>query len=302
MNTRSVSGTEISLESGDYSARIVTVGAGLARLTRRGKDLIIPHSAHELPPAYLGKTLMPWPNRLAQGTYTWRGTTYRVPVNEPETGNALHGFMCWVDWNVIHADKDSTTLGAFIAPRPGYPWPLEAWVTYALSERRGLTVTLTAKNIGDSPAPYGVSSHPYLSLDGQPADSYELALPARTVLVTDEHMIPQSRCEAATLGLDFHKPRLIEDTTIDHAFTDLSDDTWSVVLNTADGSMRVALSCDAPWVQVYTADNEDLRRRGVAVEPMTCPPNAFNTGEDLSVLQPDESHTMSFTIDASFNE
>lgn len=294
MKTRHASGTEIRLSSGAYEARIVSVGAGIAGLTLDGADLVMPHAADELPDGYLGKTLMPWPNRIAGGAYTWEGVEYRVPVNEPATGAALHGLMTWVDWDIVHADSDSATLGAFIAPRYGYPWALEAWVTYALSEERGLSVTLHATNIGDEPAPYGVSSHPYLTLDNAPNAGYELSVPAASILEVDERLAPVALRPVGELDRDFRTGRLLGDQSVDHAFTGLPEGDWAVTLRDPLSGKSVSLTAEAPWVQVFTADH--LGRRSVAVEPMTCPPDAFNSHEGVIVLAPGQSHSMTFTI------
>lgn len=297
MTARNASGYEIVLESGDYTARIVTVGAGLAGLTLSGRDLVLPHSVDEVPEGYLGKTLMPWPNRIAGSAYVWEGARYEVDCNEAATGAALHGLMSWVDWTIVHADKDSTTLGAFIAPRYGYPWALEAWATYALDAERGLTVALHAKNIGGGPAPYGVSSHPYLTLDRARNDAYEITVPAERVVETDENLAPVAiRC-VADLERDFRDGRVLGAQAVDHAFTGLPEGGWAVSLKNPETGMSVSLAADAPWVQLYTADS--LGRAGVAVEPMTCPPNAFNSHEDVVVLAPGESHTLTYTITGS---
>ncbi|WP_231367241.1 aldose-1-epimerase [Schaalia sp. ZJ405] len=299
MKHSKMSGTEITLQSGDYTARIVTVGAGLAGLTLQGHDLIIGHSVDELPPSYLGKTLMPWPNRISRGTYTWEGQTYEVPVNEFSTGAALHGFMCWEDWRVVHADHDSATLGALISPRYGYPWALEAWVTYAVHSTRGLTVTLSAKNVGSEPAPYGVSSHPYLSVDGKTVDQCELTVPADLVLEVDENLAPVATRSVTDLDVDFRSSHTIDARRIDHAFTGLPDTEWTVSLRDPDTGLTSSLSANVPWVQVFSGDHPALARSGAAVEPMTCPPDAFNSGEDVIVLAPGESHTLTFTISGS---
>lgn len=294
MPTRHASGYEILLSSGEYEARIVTVGAGLASLKYAGRDLVVAHDADEIPEGYLGKTLMPWPNRIAGGAYTWEGVTYTVDVNEAATGSALHGLMTWVDWTIIHADSDSATLGAFIAPRYGYPWPIEAWVTYALSACRGLTVTLVAKNVGSTPAPYGVSSHPYLSLDGKKNDGYEVTIPASEIIQVDQNMAPVETVPVDDLERDFRTPRLLGSQSVDHAFTGLPEGEWTVQLRDPETGLTVQLKADTPWVQAFTADS--MGRTGIAVEPMTCPPNAFNSGKDLIVLAPGQSHTMTFTI------
>lgn len=291
---RTTSGTELTLRSGDYTARVVTVGAGLAGLTLAGRDLTIPHSADELPEGYLGKVLVPWPNRIAGGAYSWRGTRQKVPVNEPDTGSALHGLMTWVDWRVVHSDRDSATLGAFVAPRYGYPWPLETWVTYALEADSGLTVTLSSTNVGHEAAPYGVSMHPYLCADGAPVDACEITVPAASVLEVDARMAPVALHPVGDLGLDLRSPTPLSGRSVDHAFTGLPAGGWEVRLHDPHTGTSVVLGADTPWVQVYTG--ERLGRRGVAVEPMTCPPDAFNSGTDVIVLDPGASHSLTFAI------
>ena len=292
--TRTISGTELVLTSGDYTARIVSVGAGLAALQLDGHDLVVPHRSQDLPRAWQGKTLVPWPNRITEGTYTFGGERFEVPVNEPGTGAALHGLMGWVDWRIVHADQDSATLGAFVVPRYGYPWALESWVTYAVHEDTGLSVTITSTNVGETPAPYGVSQHPFLTLDGRRVDECELAVPASRVLEVDDRLAPVALRDVGDLDLDFREARLLGAQSVDHAFTALPEEGWEVTLRDPDSGWGVAIASDAPWVQVYSG--EILDRTGVAVEPMSCAPDAFNTGEGLVVLDPGASHTLTYTV------
>ncbi|WP_076464587.1 aldose-1-epimerase [Actinomyces mediterranea] len=294
MAKRRASGTEIVLNSGGYEARVVTVGAALASLKLNDTDIILGHDADTIAKACQGVTLVPWPNRIADARYVFNGTEYLLDITEPRTGSAIHGFMSWVDWSVVHSDADSTTLGTFIAPRPGYPWALESWVTYALSETRGLTVTITSKNIGSESAPYGVASHPYLTLGETPNASYELTVPAASVLETDERQTPIAKRPVEELDYDYRQGRILGDQHIDHAFTDIDEGEWTVTIRDPQSDSRVNLSADAPWLQIFSA--ERLDRLGVAVEPMTCAPNAFNSGLGLIVLEPEESHTMTFRI------
>ncbi len=287
------SGKELTLVSGGYLARVVSVGAGLAGLTLNGVDLVLPHDADEIPKGYMGKTLVPWPNRIAGGHYTWRGQEYQLPINEVERGHAIHGLRCWTQWRVVHQDKDSATLGTFVAPRPGYPWALECWVTYALHRNTGLSVTITTKNVGTQTAPFGVSHHPYLTVGRTPVDEYTLTNPASRVAEVDERLIPTAIRDTGDLGLDFDEGRLVGPVQLDHAFTGLPEGSWAVHVERADGSW-VELESDAPWVQLYSAD--ELGRDSIAVEPMTCAPDAFNSGDGLIELEPGASHTLSFTI------
>ena len=284
----------VELTAGDYAATVVPTGAGLASLTWRGRHVVVPHEPAELPLGYLGKTLVPWPNRIADGTYTYDGERHEVPVNEHATNAALHGLACWSVWEVLERSTEHVVLGLELAPRYGYPFHLHSQVTYRLSAEGGLDVRITSQNIGTRTAPYGSSTHPYLTCDLRPVDECALHVPASTVLTVDERLRPVATSPAGDVGLDLPGTAPLGPTQVDHAFTGLPDGGWTVWL--ADESLRVRLHADAPWVQVYSG--ERVERRGVAVEPMTCPPDAFNSGTDLVELAPGESHTLALRIDA----
>ena len=51
-----------------------------------------------------------------------------------------------------------------------------------------------------------------------------------------------------------------------------------------------------PYLMVFTGDRPDVQRRGLAVEPMTCPPNSFRSGEGLIRLDPGASVTTGWGI------
>ena len=294
MSDRGASGREIVLQAGEYEARIVTVGAGLAGLRYRGHDLVVPHSANECPPGYLGKVLMPWPNRVAGGSYSWEGTSYDLPVDEPTFGTSLHGFVAFQEWEIAEADASSVLLRTLIAARYSYPWTLAVSARYSLDANTGLTVELSATNIGEGTAPYGVGFHPYLAVDGIQVDDLELENPAAIIYEANASMIPVAAHDVASFGLDFRSPAIIGASRLDHAFAGLPEGTWAVTLRDPASRVGVSLSSDARWLQVYSADYID--RVGVAVEPMSCPPNAFNSGTDVVALGTGETHTLSARI------
>lgn len=288
------SGQAITISSGEYTATLVSVGAGIARLQHQGKDLVVPHEPDELPKGYLGKALVPWPNRIVEGTYVYRGETFNVPVNEPETGAALHGLACWADWNVLTQEADRVVFETFIAPQYGYPFALVCRVSYTVAADSGLRVEISAKNVGSTTAPYGSSSHPYLTCNLASNTGYELTVPAAEVLTVDENLSPVEQVSVAVADLDYRTPKVLGNTEIDHAFTQLNKGIWHVDLTDKAQGMTVRLSSDLPWLQIYSGTNID--RLGVAVEPMTCPPDAFNTGRDLIELAPGEETSMNFSI------
>ncbi|WP_324649485.1 aldose-1-epimerase [Georgenia sp. H159] len=286
----------VTLTSGDYTATIVPVGAGLAGLQHRGRQVVVGHDPAELPLGYPGATLVPWPNRITDGTYEYDGETHRVPVNEHETNAALHGLACWSVWDVVAQSDAHVVLELEIAPRYGYPFHLHSRVTYRLDADDGLGVEITTTNIGARTAPYGSSTHPYLTCDLQPVDECVLRAPARSVLTVDDRLRPVSTVPAADAGLALPGDAPLGDTRIDHAYTDLPTGGWTVTLTSAERALQVRLHADAPWLQIYSG--ELVGRRGVAVEPMTCPPDAFNSGTDLVELATGDSHTLRLRIDA----
>ncbi|MCC3276508.1 aldose-1-epimerase [Arthrobacter sp. zg-Y20] len=297
-------GSPIELAAGSYRATIYPVGATLAALTRDGRHLVLPLPEDTVPHAYTGKVLMPWPNRIVGGRYSFEGSDYQVPVNEPETGMALHGLVCWDEWQVAEAAADRVVLRHRLMGQPGYPFTLELEAVYALDAEAGLSVELAARNAGASAAPYGVSAHPYLTADLVPVDRCVLEVPAAQVLGTLEQ--PGRPLDLAELqdvkgtALAFTADGPIGARTADHAYAGLPDGEWQVRLTdpeTGVGSVLSAVGKDAPWLQIYSG--EQMGRLGVAAEPMTCPPDAFNSGEGLIVLAPGEEHRLGFGIAAA---
>lgn len=302
-----ISGTHFGLTSGDYHATIASVGASLRTLEHRGRPLIVPFDADEVRPAYRGATLAPWPNRVVDGRYTFAGVEQQLPLTEPNRGHALHGLASWLDFSAVDRSGDSVTFAATIEAQAGYPHRVEVTVAFQLDEQ-GLRTTVTGTNTGPTAAPWGTGPHPYLVAGDGRVDDWTLSLPASQVLtVTEDRLIPTGLAEVGAEDggtFDFRSPRPIGDTFIDHAFTGLQhgeDGEATVRLTTADGSgVEVSWDASCPWVQVHTADQPDpaISRLGLAVEPMTCPPDAFNSGTDLIVLEPGASASASWTIRA----
>ncbi|MFI7483425.1 aldose-1-epimerase [Kocuria sp. M1R5S2] len=290
-------GTAHTLAAGEYRATVFSSGAALGRLTWRGDDIAVPVPESEIPAAYEGKTLVPWPNRVADGRYTFRDRTHELPINEHMTNSALHGFGCWVDWDVVEATSNEVTFRTHVMPRYGYPFHLATEVTYRLAADLGLCVEITSTNVGASPAPYGVSSHPYLTCGLAPVDECTLTVPAEWVMTVDDRLLPTGMVPVGDANLDFRNARPVGPQQVDHAFGGLPPDEWEVMLSHPGNGLSVRLTATAAWLQIYTGDR--LGRRGIAVEPMTCPPNAFNSKDDFIVLEPGDHYTLRFRIEAS---
>ena len=301
-----LSGLQFTIVHGGYSATIASVGASLRVFTWRGRNLVVPFEADEIRPGYRGAVLAPWPNRVVDGTYTFDGMEYQLPLTEPSRSHALHGLVCWTDWTLESRSSDSVTLRTTIVPSDGYPHPVAVLASYRLDDD-GLTTTVTAENLGANTAPYGTGPHPYLVAGPGTVDDWTLEFPAANYLtVTPDRLSPVATVSVDTTPeFDFRTPSVIGDTFIDHAFTAIARDvngSASVVVTSPTGTgVRMSFGADLPWLQVHTADRPAPApsRIGLAVEPMTCPPDAFSTGEDLILLAPGATHSASWTIAAT---
>ncbi len=303
------SGEQHEIAGGGYRAVVTEAGAGLRLLEYDGQPLVAGFEEHERAAGGRGQLLLPWPNRIAGGGYTFDGHAHQLPLNEPELGNATHGLTRWASWGLEERTEQSVSLLHRIAAQPGYPGVVDLHVLYDVSAD-GLTVTVTATNVGEVPVPYAQGAHPYLCVGDGPVDGWELTLPAAARLTVDGHKIPDGRVDVADTDLDFRVARPIRDRVLDTAFTDLerdADGTAEVQVRDGRSGRGVVLWMDARhrWVQVFTGDTlpEPQRRRSLAVEPMTAPPNAYNTGEDLVVLAASgadgDEHSSSWGIRAS---
>jgi aldose 1-epimerase len=288
------SGNQFEIAFEDQRAVLVEVGAGIRTYSLDGHDLLDGYPADVSCPSGRGQVLIPWPNRIQDGRYAFGGRDHQLPLTEPMLGNAIHGLVRWAAWQVRAREPSRIVLEHVIHPQPGYPFSLGLSVEYALCEG-GLTVRTTAINVGADACPYGGGAHPYLTLETPTVDVLELKAPGRRVLVHDERDLPIRSEAVAGTEFDFHAARTIGSTTLDNAFTDLErdpDGRARVVLRDPGTGRALTLWADEhyPYLMLFTGDPlPDVNRRALAIEPMTCPPNAFRTGDSLISLDPGES-------------
>jgi aldose 1-epimerase len=288
------SGERFEIAAGGYRAELAEVGAALAGLWLDGVSVTVESRPDELPPKSTGAVLMPWPNRLRDGHYQFDGAEYQLPLTEPASSNASHGLVKWARWNLLEGAPDSVLLGHDVVPQTGYPFEIRLRLRYSLDPVAGLTVGITASNIGEFPAPFGAGFHPYLDLGEHELDTAELLIPADTVLRADDRQIPVERLPVAGTAFDLRVIRPIGELRLDHGFADLIGQT--AVLRTA--ARTIELHFEQPWkyLQVFTPPHITPGRNAVAIEPMSCPANAFNSGEDLIRLEPGEHWSASWSI------
>lgn len=302
--TPASSGEQFSITHGDYRATVVEVGGGIRTLEAAGVPLVQGYTAADTCDGARGQLLLPWPNRIDGGSYDFGDTRWQLPISEPDGDCAIHGLTRWATWRCVDRHADRVTLEHRLHPQPGWPGTLDLEVAYQLTDD-GLSVTLSAHNIGATTAPFGVGAHPYLVAGDAPLDDWILELPASTMVATDDRGLPSARVDVTGTYLDFRTPRRIGELRLDNPFTDLDLDAagLSAVRLTAPSGTGVTLWADHHhrWFQVFTGDalgDPARRRTAVAIEPMTCPPNAFRSGEDLVVLERDDRLTVRWGIRA----
>jgi aldose 1-epimerase len=298
------SGEQVEISLGDQRAVVVEVGGGLRSYSAGGRDVLDGYGADEQSSSGRGQVLVPWPNRLQDGSYDFDGRSHQLPLTEPEHGNAIHGLVRWASWRVAEREADRVVMEHVIHPQPGYPFTLGLGVEYALEEE-GLSVRTTARNIGADACPYGCGHHPYLTLGTPSVDTVELRAPGRRVLISDERDLPIGDESVDGTEYDFRDAHPIGTTRLDNAFTDLErddDGRARVRLRDPDSDAAVTLWVDQSYgyLMLFTGDTRpDVNRRSLAVEPMTCPPNAFRSGDSVIRLEPGESATAAWGLTPS---
>jgi aldose 1-epimerase len=272
-------------------AVVTEVGATLRAYTAGGVDVVDGFAIDEVSRAGRGQVLAPWPNRLDGGRYTFDGRPGAASIDEPELGNAIHGLVRWLPWLLASKSDEAVALECVLHPQPAYPWGLELGLEYRLASG-GLAVVARAASASAEAAPFGIGFHPYLTV-GIPVDEARLMIPGSSRLTTDERALPVGEEDVAGTEFDFTAGRPVGGTRLDTCFTGLargSDGRSRTLLESADGGRGLEVWADEAfgYLQAYTGDTLEpasRRRQAVAIEPMTCPPNAFASGVDVIRLE-----------------
>ncbi|HWC22292.1 MAG TPA: aldose 1-epimerase family protein [Flexivirga sp.] len=289
------SGEQWEITHGDQRLTVVSVGGGIRSYDAGGRPALFGYPTDAKADAGRGQLLMPWPNRIADGKYTFDGASQQLPLTEPARLNASHGLVRWEQWSLVERTDSTVTVGLRLMPSPGWGAILDLRVRYELDDD-GLTVTPSATNVGSTRAPFGFGAHPYLTTGEDSVDELTLTLPAADYLTVDDRLLPTGTKPVDDTDYDFRSARQIGGAVLDTAFTGLSadeDGRWRITLSNGDRSTTLWAEAEHfGYTQVFTGDSlpvERARRTGVAVEPMSCPAGAFATGEALVVLEPGDT-------------
>jgi len=295
MSHKAPSGEQFEITYEDQHATVVEVGGGIRTYSVAGRPVLDPYDIDAICDAGHGAPLIPWPNRLGDGRYSFDGAQYQLDLSEPSRNNAIHGLLRWRPWQPCEHSASRVVVCARLHPTSGYPFDLAVEIAYELG-RDGLTVRTSATNVGSRTLPYGSGQHPYLSPGLGPVDDCVLRIDADTRITTDsERQLPTGSEQVTGTEFDFRVARPLGATKLDDAFTDLVRDptgrAW--IRLTGPDERTAALWVDDSYsvLQAFSADSlaGERRRRSLAAEPMTCPADAFRSGTSVIRLEAGDS-------------
>lgn len=285
-------GQQFAISQGSYGAVVTEVGATLRSFTKDGTETLWTFEEDEAPRGCSGQQLVPWPNRIRDGRYSFDGEDHQLDITEVPRNTALHGLAAHQPWTMVAHDDSSVTLETIVYPQRGWTGVLKSTIRHSLTDD-GLLVEVTAENVGASRLPYGYGAHPYIAAELSTA---VLSSPFTKEMLADERLLPKSLSQV-TPEHDFREPRTLDDTIFDTAFLD-PEESWEVSLEAGGRTVTIWADDTMRWGQIFTAPTRD----GIAIEPMTCGPDAFNEGPtdaDVIVLEPGETTSCSWGIRVS---
>ena len=169
--------------------------AGAAVYRLGDADLLDGYGADEMSTSGRGQVLMPWPNRLEGGSYEFRGRRHQLPLDEPDAGNAIHGFVRWESWTVAEREPNRVVMRHEVQPAAGLSVlarPVDrvlalAEPDFASRRRRPTSAPSHARS--------AAGAHPYLTIG---TEQGQLGRPrrlprVRTVLHANARGIPTGR-------------------------------------------------------------------------------------------------------------
>ncbi|GAA2751614.1 aldose 1-epimerase family protein [Amnibacterium kyonggiense] len=283
------------------TATVAELAASLRRVRVGDTEIVQDYPADALPSGASGVVLVPWPNRVRDGRWVLDGKPQQLDLSEPSKGNASHGLLRNTGYRVTDSSESAVTLSATVFPQHGYPFHLETSVRYALTDT-GIDVVHGVHNVGEGTAPFGVGCHPYLRVGDVPMRDLTVAVSGARMLETDDRSLPVREVPVAGTDRDLRAGAALRGLDLDTAYTGLEvvDGRVRHRVTAPDGT-AVELAADPVfgWVQVFTTDvygTDDGLIDAVAVEPMTCPADAFNSGTDLLHLEPGEQWVASWSL------
>lgn len=290
-----------STAAGQARAVITEVAAGIREYSIDGIDLSEPFPENRTPPQGVGIVLVPWPNRIKDGAWELNGTKQQLALTEPDRHNAIHGLLRFAPYRVVDRGDSAVTLAATVFPQLGYPFHLETTVRHELVDD-GMVVTHSLTNVGDATAPVAVGAHPYFKIGDVPTAELTLTLAATQHFEVDDRMNVTGESPVDDTKYDLRGGVRVGDLDLDDGWGGvvLTDGQSTQTLTAADGR-SVSLWADEnfDYVQVYTTrtlPTDTVSDVAIAIEPMTAPVNAFNSGTGVHALEPGDEWVVRWGI------
>lgn len=228
---------------------------------------------------YPSAILFPFPNRVAQGKYSFNGEQFQLSINEPGFNNAIHGLVSDKRFTVEEVDNRSISMRYMHDSSHGFPFPYKFVITYSFSEK-GLTLGFEATNLGTQSFPFGMGWHPYFELTNY--DQCSVDFSAEKKYVNNDKMVP--------LDSEIYSEECIDLTKVelDSAYKLRNG---RIVLNSPHYQLQMEVPEDC-YLQLYTPKS----RTTLAIEPMTCIADAFNNRVGLRELSSGGSYLFEASI------
>lgn len=236
--------------------------------------------------------LTPYVCRIRDGRYHWQGHDHKLEKFSLD-GAAIHGLLYDAAFEVIeeviHLDYAELELRhTYKGDIPGYPFPFDCYIRYRLQEDNNLLLTTAIHNRSGSLIPVADGWHPYFRI-GETINDLMLAFHASAILDYDEQLIPTG---TTTPNSRWSVAERIGDTSLDNGYLlDFGQPEPLCTLSDPASGISVTLHPDHsyPYLQIYTPPH----RQSIALENLSAPPDAFNNGIGLVVLEPDHTKTFS---------
>ncbi|MEX3074251.1 aldose 1-epimerase [Vibrio alginolyticus] len=242
--------------------------------------------------------LFPFPNRLNSGRYTYKQQTYTLAANFPWSDHAVHGLLYNQPFELITyetTDDHAEAVFRFETTKldDGFPFAFRVDVCYRIDSHGILSCNTIITNLGTEHFPFGDACHPYFSL-GCELEQCQLTMSPHREL-QHEHDLPTGVLVKSNA---FSAPTSLKGLILNHCyqFSDPSKQTLMLERSDKGAALRFQQNEGYSFVQLYTPQSES----SIAIEPMTCPADAFNNQIGLLELAPDESMQFGWQCQAYF--
>jgi aldose 1-epimerase len=283
--------------TGEYASILPFIGGSINGLTLKcNNELIKIIDEYEsvedvllnLHNTFKGSNLFPFPNRIADGMYIFAGQKFSLPLNFKNEKNAIHGLVYDQQFDVVN--QGSGHQGCFLTLQylspdicEGYPFKYKLKQIYFWKKNRGFGCITLITNLSNCEMPVGHGWHPYFKAGTDIIDDLAIQFPSVEIIDLDQRNIPTGR---SSIYNEFKQLRQIGNIELDNCFRlKRSNQYADIVLSNLRKNFHFKIRQETGvnkynHLQIYTPPD----RASIAIEPMTCAPNAFNNKDGLITL------------------